>query len=250
MYTQIFQELGLSKNEARIYETLLREGELPVGQIAVKSRIHRRNVYDSLQRLREKGLVFEILQKSENKYQPVDPNKLRELVQEKEQRLAAVLPQLQSLFESTPRQEAVYIYRGIEGWKNYLRDILRVGEDFYCIGGKGGWMDPRVMGLFPQFLKEAKRKKIAYYHLFDHEVKESKHDIVKYVGTNFKFFPPNFSAPASVDIFGDHVNIITDIHLGGVENDMSFTVLVNKRAADAFRLWFRFMWDSCAEENE
>lgn len=247
MFTPIFEELGLSKNESKIYQTLLREGELPVGQLAVKSKVHRRNVYDSLQRLLEKGLVYEILQRSENKYQALEPNKLRELIQEKEQRLAAVMPQLESLYRSTPRNEAVFLYRGIEGWKNYLRDILRVGEDFYCIGAKGGWMDERVMNMFPQFLKEAARKKIGYYHLFDHEVKESQHDIVKYVGKNYKFFPKGFSAPASVDIFGDHVNIITDIHLGGVEEDMSFTVIVNQRAADAFRIWFRFMWDFCPE---
>ena len=106
MFAAVFQELGLSKNESRIYETLLREGELPVGQIAVRSRIHRRNVYDSIQRLLEKGLVFEILQKSENKYQAVDPNKLRELIQAKEQQLSLVMPQLESLYQSTPSHEA------------------------------------------------------------------------------------------------------------------------------------------------
>ena len=117
-------------------------------------------------------------------------------------------------------------------------------EDFYCIGAKGAWMDDRVMEFFPQFVKEAKQKKIQYFHLFDHEVKASGHDIVKYVGKSFKFFPEGYTAPASVDIFGDRVNIISDIHLGGVSKDMTFTVIVNQQIADAFRLWFQFMWDS------
>jgi hypothetical protein len=33
MYTEIFQQLGLAKNEAKIYETLLKEGESSVGNI-------------------------------------------------------------------------------------------------------------------------------------------------------------------------------------------------------------------------
>ena len=60
MITEVLENLGLSKNEARIYETLLKEGESPVGFLAVKSGVHRRNVYDTLNRLIEKGLAFEI----------------------------------------------------------------------------------------------------------------------------------------------------------------------------------------------
>ena len=67
-YTDLFIQLGLAKNEARIYETLLAEGESSVGEIAKKSQVHRRNVYDSLNRLVEKGLVFEIIQSKENRY--------------------------------------------------------------------------------------------------------------------------------------------------------------------------------------
>ena len=103
----------------------------------------------------------------------------------------------------------------LKGGRNYLRDIVRVGEDFYCIGGKGAWMDEKVMDYFPQFVKEAEKKKIKYHHLFDYEVKETGHDITKYVGEHYKFFPKEFSAPASIDIFGDRVNIVSDIHLGG-----------------------------------
>ena len=247
MYTEIFQQLGLSKNGARIYETLLREGELSVGQISVKSGVHRRNVYDAIQRLLEQGLVFEILERKENRYQAVDPNKLRELIQEKERSLVSVLPDLQKLYEENPREQAVYIYRGIEGWKNYMRDIIRVGEDFYCIGGKGAWMEERIMNFFPQFINDAKRKKIKYFHLFDYEVKESGHDIIKHVGKNFKFLPKEYSTTASIDIFGDRVNMTSSVGLGTVDKDTVFNVIVNREVADACRAWFRFMWEFCPE---
>lgn len=245
MYERVFEGLGLSKNESKIYETLVRESNLPVGLIAKRSRIHRRNVYDALNRLVERGLVFEILEHRESRFQAVEPKKLGELLEEKQIALDRVLPELSSLYESVPREHSVCIYRGVEGWKNYMRDILRVGEDFYCIGAKGAWMDHRIMNFFPRFIREANKKKIGYYHLFDHEVSELKHEIVTHVGKHYKFLPKGYSAPAAVDIFGSHVNILSNIHIGGMGEEFWFTVIINRQVADAFRTWFRFMYDFC-----
>jgi sugar-specific transcriptional regulator TrmB len=245
MYEPVFEALGLSKNEAKIYETLIRQSESTVGQIAKSSRIHRRNVYDALDRLIEKGLVFEIMEHRESRYQGVEPKKLLEFLEEKQASLSKVLPELTSLFEGVPREQRVCIYRGVEGWKNYMRDIIRVGEDFYCIGAKGAWMDQRVMNFFPRFMKEANKKKINYFHLFDSEVKEQGHDIVKHIGKHYKFLPPGYSTPAAIDVFGPHVNILSNIHVGGMDQEFWFTVIVNQQIADAFRTWFRFMYDFC-----
>ncbi len=245
MYSEVFQQLGLSKNESQLYETLITYGELSVGRLSVKAKIHRRNVYDSIHRLLEKGLVFEILDSRESRYQAVEPTKLLELVREKEQMLLSVMPNLEQLYATQAHEQAVFIYRGIEGWKNYMRDIIRVGEPFYCISGKGAWMDARLKNFFPQFIKEVQRKKIEMNHIFDPDVRESNHQILQFVGNKTKFFPEGYAAPCSIDVFGDRVNIVTGIELGGVDEDMSFSVIVNQTVADAFRVWFRFMWDFC-----
>lgn len=244
MYTEALKSIGLTQNEALIYQSLIRFGELSVSGIAAKARVNRRNVYDSIQRLLEKGLVFEILEARESRYQAVDPGKLRELIQEKEQRLLAILPALDAMHQQNQAQESVYIYRGVEGWKNYMRDIVRMGEDVYVIGGKGSWLDPRLAEFTPQFARELERKKIKINHLFDHEVKASQHEIISKVAKNYRFFPQGYSTASCVDIFGDRVNIGSPIFLGGIETDLTITVIVNQPVANAFRTWFRFMWDS------
>ena len=99
-HQELLQSLGLSKNEAKIYETLLRQGEVGVGVISEKSGVHRRNVYDSLNRLMEKGLVFEIVESAENKYQATEPKKLSEIVIEK---LEAVDRELKKRRQVYPR---------------------------------------------------------------------------------------------------------------------------------------------------
>jgi sugar-specific transcriptional regulator TrmB len=248
MYSDIFQKIGLAKNEARIYETLLREGSISVSEISVKSGVHRRNVYDSINRLIEKGLVFEIIQTKENRYQAVEPKKLIDLLEEKRETLENVMPELEEMYKNNPSEYTVYTYRGKEGWKNYLRDMLKVRKPIYFIGAKGGWLDARIKDFFPSFIREAKRKNLKFYHLFDYEAKDILPEILPYIGEKYKFLPKQYSTSSAVDIFGDHVNIITEINTGKLGEEIVFSVIVNKKVADSFRTWFKFMWDICPKK--
>jgi len=245
MYEHIFTQFDLAKNEAKIYEILLKFGERPVSFIANQSKVHRRNVYDSLSRLIEKGLVFEIIGSKENQYQAVHPEKFRELIAEKANMLEKVMPKLEALHDLNPSEEQVYIYKGPEGWKNYMQDIVRVGETFYCIGAKGGWLDERVKNFFPTFQREMERKKIKCYHIFDQEVKTKCPEIIEFVGEDYRFFPAGQSTNVAVDIFGDRINILSNLNAGGFDEDFSFTVIVNPQIAAAFKVWFEFMYQAC-----
>lgn len=62
MNLAILEGLGLSPNEAKIYETLVLRGESSVSDIAVAAKIHRRNAYDAIERLIDKGLCFQFFQ--------------------------------------------------------------------------------------------------------------------------------------------------------------------------------------------
>lgn len=219
MYQDLFQRLGLSKNEARIYEILLREGALSVGNIATKSNVHRRNVYDALGRLTERGLVFEMLESRENAYQAAPPEKLKELVLEKERELFAILPELQGLYEAVPHSDEVYIAKGIDSWKNILRDMVRAGEDVYTIGSKDRLIDQTSPHMFEQFEREAKKKRI----------------VLRYLA-----LPEKFAAPGAIDIFADHV-VITKSTNGIIDDQTTFTIIVNKQTADIMRAMFGFL---------
>ena len=251
-YQELFQSLGLSKNEAKIYETLIREGDSPVGKISEKSGVHRRNVYDSLNRLIEKGLAIEIIESKENQYQAVEPRKLQEVLSEKFESLDRALPDLERLYLNTPTEYRVQTYKGREGWKQYMRDIIRVGQPFYSIGAQGAWLDERVRSFFPGFVDQMKKKKIEMYRLFDFEVFESNHPIIQQVGKMYKFLPKAYGTTSGIDIFGDKVNIMHQQHLGkvGTNNEIMFTVIQNQNLADSFRTWFQYMWDACPDTKK
>ena len=57
MIKEILKSIGLSKNEIKIYIALLELGPCLMGKICGKTKIHRRNVYDSIEMLKEKGFI-------------------------------------------------------------------------------------------------------------------------------------------------------------------------------------------------
>ena len=243
MVVEKLQKLGFSKNEATIYGALLDLDESSPGAIAAHTKIHQRNVYDALKRLIDKGLVFRIISKSENIYSPVDPDKLLEMVREKDRELRKILPGLKARYQERKVGQEAYIYRGIEGFKNYLRDILRVGEDVYFIGGKLIWVAPELKGFSEQFLKEVKRKKIRFHCIFDAEVKERGKDALKHYSPPHKFLPQAYSTNSVLVIFGDYVVAYTGVTFMKLENNLTVFVLKDKNLAESYRTWFTFMSD-------
>ena len=198
-------------------------------------------------RLTEKGLVFQVIGRGENVYKPVDPAKLGELIDEKNRQLQKIMPDLLDEYNSKPQLEAVYFYKGIEGFKNYLRDILNSGEDAYFIGAKGAWFDPRLKVFLDKFLVEAKKEGVLYRHLFDYEVKAQMSEVWKTVGKPYKFLPKKYSTPSMIDIFGDHVVSFTGAGLGKISEDISIFVIVNRSLATSYKTWFQFMFDYCPD---
>lgn len=251
MYSEIFEEIGLSPSEAKIYETLLSAKEIGVAEISLKAKVHRRNVYDALNRLVEKGLVFRIFQKGEHQFRAVTPDKLAEVLQEKSKKLSNILPELRNLYQATPLEEAAYTYKGLEGYKNYLRDLARVAEDTYFLGAKGLWMTP---GIDQQYLNDfhgaMKRKKRKYYTLYDNRVKDRLPGIISDVGGEYKILPEKYITQGVTDIFGDYVVTFTSVDVGNFGEDGTIFVMIHPQLAETYRTWFQLIWDLCPNEGK
>src|SRR3989338_5975785 len=247
MYEELLRETGLSPNEAKVYEALLHLGEASVQMISLKSKVHRRNVYDSLSKLIEKGLASEIFVKGEKNFKAINPRRLLELIKEKEERINKALPGMQSKYQAVEEKEEAYFYKGIQGFKNYLQDILNTRETVYFIGAKAFWLDKRLQHFLPAFQRERKKRGIRFMHLFDYEVKEQKPEILKLVGKPYKFMPKKYSSYTAIDIFGPYVVTFVGVLPGKLGDEPIQFVLKSQRLADGYRKFFEFMWDNCEE---
>lgn len=247
MYEELLREIGLSQNEAKVYETLLQTGEASVQEISLKSKVHRRNVYDSISKLIEKGLASEVFIKGEKNFKAINPRRLLDLIKEKEEHINNILPEMQAKYEAVEEKEEAYFYKGIEGFKNYLQDILKTKETVYFIGAKAFWLDPRLKHFLPRFERERQRLGIKFMHLFDEEVKEQKPEILKLVGKPYKFLPKQYSSPTAIDIFGPYVVTFVGVKPGELYGEPIQFVIKSQTLADGYRKFFQFMWDNCSD---
>jgi sugar-specific transcriptional regulator TrmB len=243
MLNSLLQELGLTQNEAKVYEALVTYGGSGVSTISLRSKVHRRNAYECLHRLIEKGLVYEVFSRGETTYEAVQPGKLMELIQEKEIKLAAALPDLMSVFRQHRSPQRAYIYKGVEGVKNYMNSALEIGQDMYILGSEGAWFDPRLEAHTHRFLKEAEVKGMKLHILFDHDVREHAPELPPLLTDSYKFLPQAYSTDATMDIFGDHVVTYTGMKPGKLIEDAIIFVMVSQPLAEGYRIWWKLLWN-------
>lgn len=248
MYQEILQKIGLSLNEARVYEALLYLGEANVNTISIKSKVHRRNVYDSLNKLIEKGLSSETFVKGEKLFKAVDPQRLKEILKDQESALDSFLPDMKKMYQAVEPDAEAYFFRGVEGFKTYLQLMLQEKQTVYFIGAKAFWLDPRLQHYLRHFDAERKKKGIKFVHLFDYEIKKQKPEILNMVGKPYKFLPPKYSSGTAVDIFGDYVVTFVGVKPGELYEEPLQFVLKSKVLAEGYRKFFQFMWDFCPEK--
>lgn len=122
--------LGLTKAEAKIYLELLK-GQSSIRTLAGKTAINRGQVYESLKNLSAKGLVSFITKGQRRHFVAENPDKLEELVQEREEhtrrlktQTEALLPALKAIGQRQHGEPLVRFYEDNEGITSILRDVL------------------------------------------------------------------------------------------------------------------------------
>jgi HTH-type transcriptional regulator, sugar sensing transcriptional regulator len=248
MYEELLHEIGLSPNESKVYEAMLQLGESSVQQISDRAKVHRRNVYDAISKLIQKGLSSEVFVKGEKRFKTTNPRILLELIKEKEERINKALPEMQAKYKFVEEKEEAYLYRGIQGIKTYLSDILETKETVYFIGAKAFWLDERLKHFLPRFERERKKLGIKFMHLFDNEIKTEKPEILKVTGKPYKFLPKEYSSNTAIDIFGPYVVMFVGVNPGNLDEEPTQFVIKSQKLADGYRKFFKFMWDNCKEE--
>lgn len=239
MNKQVLYYFGLTPNETKIYLTLLDLGTAQAGQITEKSGIHRRNVYDSIARLIEKGLVSFVIFNNKKLFSPVNPKRFLELIEEKKFELeniksefSKIMPELE-LRASTQERHDVRFYKGSEGLKTVYEDIIRTGKDY--IGyGPGKQLEKILKFYFKHFVDKRIKSKIKLRIIYD---EDSRTGVKINPFSEVRYLPQEYSSHAALRVYGDKVAILLL-----EEQDPLAIVIKNKKIADGYRKYFEVMW--------
>lgn len=238
VFEQELELVGLSRNEAKVYCSLLKLGSASISEIAAKADVHRVNIYDALKRLAEKGLVSSVMKAEKRYFEVASPEALQLIIKRREDELNRVkkaIPQLLIEYNLPKTRQEVHHYKGKRGlvtlYENTLRFLPR-GGTLYSIGSTGIMRD--VLKFYinnynkKRVLKHIKLKTIYY---------QQARKKPAFLLQERRFIPPSIGFfPVTTYIYGDRVAIISFDELLGIE-------IISKNIADAYLRYFTWLWD-------
>jgi hypothetical protein len=148
--------------------------------------------------------------------------------------------ELMPLRKERPAAHGVVMYRGREGARRHLRDILRIGADVYFIGGADAWFFEECSPAVADCVHELERSSVKFYPLLHAAARERAPSLPPYLAGECRFLPEGFLLPASTTVFGGQVTF----HAGNASSGCVFTVLIDEALAESMRRWMRLMWNS------
>ncbi|MFQ5620793.1 MAG: TrmB family transcriptional regulator, partial [Candidatus Nanoarchaeia archaeon] len=212
MKLENLRELGLSKGQISVYSAVLELGTSSLNRIQEKTGIERRNIYDILNKLIERGLISYTVESGKRTYQCTHPNKILEEIGKKEEALAELkskVPDIKDLFDVSRVDIRAEVYRGNESMKALLNEVLEY-DTSYWIGGNAGVESTNLKNWFGHWMDKRVEAKHVMNDLVDcgtfleglkpGDVKKHKKSLYKYCA-----LPKDLRSPMVVIIFGNKV---------------------------------------------
>ena len=232
MDSRILQKLGLTESESKVYLALLELGPSLAGSISRKTGIHRRNVYDITERLIEKGLIGYILKNNRRLFEAANPERLKEILDEKQKELQENLGDLMFLYKKTKEKQETNFYKGIEGLKTVFQDQLEIeGKDreILILGASQSAFEILPF-YFKWYDKDRVEKRIKVRIIASEKLSK------KIPLSEIRYLPQKYANPLAINIYKNKVAIIL------WKKEPISIVIKEKEIADSYKKYFELMW--------
>lgn len=242
----VLKKIDLTESEAKLYRTLMMEGEGTASSIANKAGIGRRLAYDKFRSLVDQGLVSYIDKDNKRIYRPNNPEKLREKVRERkkalqrlEKEVESIIPQLMKQFQNSSSEREIRVLEGKDGIKQLFEDQLRESEGEIKIIGSPIEAEDLLEHFLPTWTKRRAEKDIDIEGVFEHEMRGMIGN--REATTNARFLPEGHKSNVSISIYGDRAGIIF-----WLENPLVI-LIEDREAAESFESYFKLVWEAAEE---
>ncbi len=250
MNTEPLKKLGLGENEIKVYLTLLKTGSITAYELGKKTGIYRAHVYDKLERLMEKGLVTHVYQGSKKYFQATSPEKLKDYLEEKKKVLEEqevevdkILPDLLEMQKAPKEDTRVEVFKGKEGLKYFLKDILKTKKEVLVTGIDDKRYEQELPIFMKQYFRDLKNQKIK-----ERIITIKRQDIFLFnktmaPTTEYRFLEEEQFNPTNTFVYGNKVVIVS------WGTPVTAIMIQNKQTADTYRNHFEHLWEIASKEN-
>ena len=171
MKTDLLIECGLTENQAKLYILLTKNPGLSAWQISKNLSIDRSFIYNILESLTKKGLVYSSLVKNKKVFFPESPEKLLEDLESQKNKVNLAISGLRKIKEENKKESKIEIHEGKAAIKKYLTEITN-SKDFLTLGGGGNLNIFNILKYeYPHYVKKIKDKKVSGRVICSHQNK-------------------------------------------------------------------------------
>ena len=228
MRSKELEKLGFSVGESSIYLALIKIGSATVTQLAKATGRHRTHIYDTLEKLKRKGMVSEAIEENKKKVVATNPENILDYLKEKEEKAQKLIPKLKQIQGIAKDKVKVETFKGKAGLKSVLRDILREKKD-YVGYGEGTKFEKVLPIFFEQFRNQNKNLGLNLRLVLKKGVKIKPREKleIKYV---------NIVTPATTFIYANKVvTIIWEPFPTAIR-------ITDKQVAESYNNYFELLW--------
>ncbi len=234
------QTLGLTANQAQVYLTLARAGQLKAGEMIRKTGLHRNLVYTALQELIEKKLVSSSKLENIAVYKTLAPARLLADPHEKERIARSAIEELALISKRGTSGQEIVVYEGVEEFRRYELNsyAARTSHDTVrYLGISPEWHAIIGSTLERELATLQNKKQFRILALASTITEEQKNYMRATRGlTDIKENPLISSDTSGVEILADRISIRSFV-------EPFFVVeIVQKELAKNYQNYFDFLW--------
>jgi len=121
---RLLSQLGLTKNETKVYLAGLESGKSSAQDIALKAGLPRNTVYSVLKKLVGRGVVGQTLEKGKMRFIVDHPAKLISGIEDLKNNFEEALPQFEAIYNKSDKKPKILFYEGREAMQKVYDDTL------------------------------------------------------------------------------------------------------------------------------
>lgn len=247
MNTSILEEAGLTGNEIKVYLALLELGSVTAGEILKNIEIHRGAVYDTLDKLMEKGLVSYVIKANRKYFEAANAKNFLDVIEKKEenlekekQDLLQLIPLLESKRKLGKSPQEVTLFKGNKGLKSIFQDWLEERKEILVIGAydeEAESLKHHMEFSLPAFHNKRVKQRQAMKFIFPEKSILRAKQLNEYEYTPVRILPSPFASVTSIQIYGDKVATIM------WSSEPIGIVVRSKEIAQSYRDYFSVLWE-------
>lgn len=247
-YIESLIKLGLTPDQAKIYEVLVSSPVLPAKIIAGRTGVSRELTYVVLKQLEELDLIEKSTNTKIIMFRAKNPRSIKKILEKKYEAAQSAEKAYQDIvgsmigdFNIAHSKPYIRYYEGIEGLQKTYDHLLKYAKTVYVVRSIYDNENPTIRKMVIEQIKKQAAKKIRSYvlsPLLPHMSQDKlRHDLERNI-TRKIVTKEKLTLPSQVIIYNNTVSITS------MKKEMITTIIENEDIANTFRTLFSYMWDS------